>query len=147
VRFEAGVLERLNRFVRVHPGLSLSSATNLLVDEALRSQSHPLIGFVDGPTGRRARLAGGPDVDVVIRALTAARDAQPDRSVDEILTLVGQTSGLSGEIIGAAIEYWAEFAEEIDGRIEQEQLTEDQARVHARRADALLASSWPPADP
>jgi hypothetical protein len=133
-------LERLNRFVRVHPGLSLSSATNLLVDEALRSQSHPLIGFVDGPSGRRARLAGGPDVDVVIRALPAARDAQPERSVDEILALVGQTSGLSGAAIGAAIEYWAEFPEEIDGRIEQEQLTEDQAREHARRADALLAS-------
>ena len=99
---------------------------------------------MDGPSGRRARLAGGPDVDVVIRALTAARDAQPERPVDEILALVGETSGLSAETIGAAIEYWAEFPEEIDTRIEQEQLTEDQAKEHARRAEALLASSQPP---
>jgi hypothetical protein len=63
IRFDPNVLERLNAFVQTHAGLSLSSAGNLLVDEALRSAAHPLIAFVDGPSGRRARLAGGPDVD------------------------------------------------------------------------------------
>jgi hypothetical protein len=140
VRFDPGVLERLNRFVRTHPGLSLSSATNLLVDEALRSQSHPMIGFVDGPSGRRAHLAGGPDVDAVIRALVVARDAEPDLSVDEILALVGERSHLSVALIGAAIEYWAEFADEIDGRIEQERGDEARATEQARRANELLTS-------
>jgi hypothetical protein len=36
VRFEPKVLARLTAFVAAHPDLSLSSASNRLVDEALR---------------------------------------------------------------------------------------------------------------
>jgi hypothetical protein len=138
VRFDPAVLERLNAFVRAHEGLSLSAAGNLLVDEALRSAAHPLINFTDGPTGRRPRLAGGPDVDAVIRALVSARDAEPDLSIDDILTLVGETSDVTIPLIRAAVEYWAEFPAEIDARIEQEREAEAQARGHWDRADALL---------
>jgi hypothetical protein len=138
VRFDPKVLEGLNAFVRAHPGLSLSSGANLLVDEALRSAGHPLVGFVDGPSGRRACLRGGPDVDVVIRALVEARDAEPDLSIDEILALVGETSDVPIPLIQAAVEYWAEFPEEIDARIEQGREAEAQAKVHAARADQLL---------
>jgi hypothetical protein len=138
VRFDPKVLERLNAFVRTHPGLSLSSGANLLVDEALRSAAHPLVGFIDGASGRRARLVGGPDVDAVIAALISARDAEPDLSIDEILALVGETSDVAIPLIQAAVEYWAEFPEEIDARIEQGREAEAQAMVHAARADRLL---------
>jgi hypothetical protein len=37
------------------------------------------VGFVDGPSGRRARLAGDPDVDRVVRARRLAEgQAMPD---------------------------------------------------------------------
>ena len=39
VRFEPRVLERLTAFVAVHRDMSLSSASNRLVDEALRCTS------------------------------------------------------------------------------------------------------------
>jgi hypothetical protein len=138
IRFDPNVLERLNAFVRTHSGMSLSSAGNLLVDEALRSAAHPQISFVDGPSGRRARLAGGPDVDAVIRALISARDAEPDLSIDEVLALVGETSAVSVAMIRAAVEYWAEFPTEIDARIAQGHEAETQARENWVRAKELL---------
>jgi hypothetical protein len=122
------VLERLQAFVKEHPRLSLSAAGNLLVDEALRSAAHPLVGFVDGPSGRRARLAGGPDVDRVIRALVSTQEAEPRLTIDEVLSMVGETSDIPVQAISAAIEYWAEFPEEIDARIEDGRNAESEAR-------------------
>ena len=77
VRFEPRVLERLTAFVAVHREMSLSSASNRLVDEALRMHEHPLITFKDGPAGRRARLVGGPDVWEVIGAVRSVRESDP----------------------------------------------------------------------
>jgi hypothetical protein len=56
VRFEPKVLTRLTAFVAAHPDMSRSSASNHLVDEALRMHEHPLVVFRDGPAGKRARL-------------------------------------------------------------------------------------------
>src|SRR5712691_11990839 len=75
VRFDAAVAERLSSFVAAYPGMSLSSAANRLVDEALRMSEHPGIVFRPGPTGRRAALAAGPDVWEVVRDLKAAASA------------------------------------------------------------------------
>ena len=128
VRFDPRVLERLQAFVEEHPGLSLSAAGNLLVDEALRSAAHPLVDFVDGPSGRRARLAGGPDVDRVIRALTSTQEAEPRLTIDEVLSMVGETSDIPLQAIRAAVEYWADFPEEIDARIVDGRKAESEAR-------------------
>jgi hypothetical protein len=68
VRFDAPVAERLASLVAANPGMSLSSAANRLVDEALPVSEHPGIMFRPGPPGRRAALAGGPDVWEVLRA-------------------------------------------------------------------------------
>jgi hypothetical protein len=125
-------------FVRAHPGLTLSSATNLLVDEGLRHVVHPLIGFVDGPSGRRARLVGGPDVDVVIGALTATRDAHPELSVDEILDQVAVASALTLSLIRAAVEYWAEYPDDVDAYIAHGQEAEVQAKERRERVETLL---------
>jgi hypothetical protein len=138
VRFDPAVQERLQAFVRAHPGLTLSSGANLLVDEGLRHAAHPLIGFVDGPSGRRAQLVGGPDVDVVIGALLSTRDARPDLSVDGILNRVAEESDLPLSTIRAAVEYWAEFPDDVDAHIAHGREAEAQARTHAARLEALL---------
>jgi hypothetical protein len=134
VRFDPKVFERLQIFVKEHPGLSLSAAGNLLVDEALRTSAHPLVAFVDGPSGRRARLAGGPDVDRVIRALVSTQEAEPHLTIDQVLTMVGETSDIPAPAIRAAVEYWAEFPEEIDARIEVGRKAEAEAREKWRSA-------------
>jgi hypothetical protein len=138
VRFDSGVQDRLNGFVRAHPGLTLSSATNLLVDEALRQASHPLIGFGEGPNGRRARLIGGPDVDVVIGALTATRDAQPELSVDDVLEQVAGSFDLPFSLIRAAVEYWAEFPDDVDAYMAHSREAEIQANERVQRVETLL---------
>jgi hypothetical protein len=95
VRFEDEVAKRLASFVASHPGLSLSAAANLLVDEGLRTDEYPGVVFRDGPTGRRAGLAGGPDVWEVIRAVKSARSTEPELAEDELLSLVANNGGVT----------------------------------------------------
>jgi len=94
IRFEPRVFSRLSAFVAAQRDLSLSSATSRLVDEALRMREHPLITFKDGPAGRRARLAGGPDVWEVIGAIRSAREAEPALAGDQVVAVVAETSGV-----------------------------------------------------
>jgi hypothetical protein len=132
VQLDPALAARLAAFVAARPGLTLARAANLLVDEALRSSAHPVVVFVDGPSGRRARLRGGPDVDRVIRALLATQAAEPLLSVDDILGVVGENSGTSVGMIRAAVEYWAEFPVEIDARLEEGKKAEYEARERRR---------------
>src|SRR5216683_1685693 len=84
VRFEPGVLERLSVFVAAHPGLSLSSASNQLIDEALRMQEHLLIVFRDGPAGRRGprqskREPGGSASTICLTGERSLQRSAPER--------------------------------------------------------------------
>src|ERR1700677_5094399 len=93
VRFDPSVADRLASFVAANPGMSLSSAANRLVDEALRMAEHPGVIFRSGPTGRRAALAGGPDVWEVVRAVKSARSAEPEGADDSWLGGVADNPG------------------------------------------------------
>ena len=137
VRFEQGVLDRLNAFVKAHRELSLSSASNRLVDEALRMHEHPLIAFKDGP-GRRARLVGGPDVWEVIGAVRSVREAEPELAGDEILAVVADTSGTPLPFLRAALAYWGDFPEEVDAFLDRARAEAAQARASWERQQELL---------
>lgn len=131
VRFDASVVDRLSRFVAARPGLSASAATNLLVDEGLRMQEHPLVVFRDGPAGRRARLIGGPDVWEVAAAVRSARMGEPDLESADLLALVTETSGVEPRLVRAAVDYWSAFPAEIDAWIGRAQHAA--AEAEARR--------------
>lgn len=122
-----------------HPGLSASSATNLLVDEALRTQEHPQVVFRDGPAGRRARLVAGPDVWEVARALRNARAAEPDLAAEALVQLVSETSGVEAGLIRAAINYWTAFPDEVDAWIDRADIETAEAESRWRREQALFA--------
>jgi hypothetical protein len=139
VRFDPAVAERLAAFVATHPGLSASSATNLLVDEALRSQEHPLVVFRDGPAGRRARLVGGPDVWEVVRAVRSARGSEPDLEADEVVALVSETTGVSDHLVRAAVDYWADHPDDVDAWITRADAESRAAEERWRREQRLLA--------
>jgi hypothetical protein len=117
VRFEEGVLSRLDRYVKEHPGSSLSSIANMFVDESLRTFEHPGIVFRPGPTGRRAALAGGPDVWEVIEALNAIRDESPELEGDLLMGELSTVTGLGHSLVAVALRYYAAYPEEIDARI------------------------------
>ena len=131
VRFDDRVLDRLRKYVSVQPDASLSSAANRLVDEGLRMEQHPLVIFRDGPTGRRARMIAGPDVWEIVAAVRSTRESEPDLSEDAVIELAADTSGLTGRLVRAAIDYWSDFPDEIEGQI-----------ARAREAEQLAFERW-----
>jgi hypothetical protein len=75
------------------------------VEEGLRHDVHPLVQFLDGPSGRRASLIGcGLDVWEVIATV---RDN--DGSLAEAATYLEIPAGL----VEAAVSYYGEYREEI----------------------------------
>lgn len=139
VRFDTGVAERLAVFAASHPGLSLSGAANLLVDEALRMSEHPGVVFRDGPTGRRAGLAGGPDVWEVVRAVKSARAGEPDLNEEDLLALVTDNTGAPIRMVRMAVSYWAAFPLEIEAQIDAADQADTVAEAVWRRQRGLLA--------
>jgi hypothetical protein len=139
VRFDDTVAERLTSFVTANPGMSLSSAANRLVDEALRTSEHPGIAFRPGPTGRRAALAGGPDVWEVVRAVRSAHSAEPRLGRDDLISLVHENTGMPVRLIGTAVRYWASYPEEVDAEIAAADAAEEAAERAWQREQELLA--------
>jgi hypothetical protein len=119
--------------------LSLSAAANLLVDEALRMSEHPGVVFRDGPTGRRAGLAGGPDVWEVVRAVKSARLSEPDLREEELLALVAANTGVSVPMLRTAVFYWASFPSDIETWIVAADDAETVSEAAWRRQRDLLA--------
>jgi hypothetical protein len=138
VRFDTEVGARLTAFASSHPGLSLSAAANLLVDEGLRMAEHPGVVFRDGPTGRRAGLAGGPDIWEVIRAIRSARSAEPELSEDKVLEVVTVNTGVAPRMVRTALNYWASFPSEVDQEIATADDAETSAEVAWRRERDLF---------
>lgn len=138
VRFEPRVLERLTAFIAAHREMTLSSASNRLVDEALRMHEHPLIAFKDGPAGRRARLVGGPDVWEVIGAVRSVREAEPSLTGDEVLAVVAETSGVAMPFLRAALAYWGDFPQEVDEFLDRARAEAAQAQASWERQQELL---------
>jgi hypothetical protein len=139
VRFDYAVGERLAAYVAAHPGSSMSSAANRLVDEGLRMAEHPGVTFRDGPTGRRAGLVGGPDAWEIVRAVKSARTAEPELAEEDILTLVATNTGVPLRLVRTGVRYWASYPEEIDVEIAAAAAAEDAAERAWQRERQLLA--------
>lgn len=77
-------------------------------------RAHSEIVFRDGPSGRRAGLAAGPDVWEI-----AALLRELPGSADERTSQVAAQLGLTLRQARAASRYYAEFSDEIDAEIEQ----------------------------
>jgi hypothetical protein len=90
-------------------GLAPRTLAQRYVEEGLRMDDHPLVRFAEGPSGRRARLIGGPDVWEVI---AVARDNDGD--LRETASYLELALGL----VQAAATYYGAYPEEIDERIE-----------------------------
>ncbi len=141
VRFDGNVLRRLDRYVRSHPRSSASSVTNLFVDEALRAEEHPGIVFRPGPTGRRAGVAGGPDVWEVIDTLHTVREADPDLVDDELVQATAEAMGLSVRKVRVAVRYYSSYRSEVVDRIAAHREAARDAEAAWRAEQDLLRGS------
>jgi hypothetical protein len=138
VRFDDEVLRRLDRYVRSHPGTSASSVTNTFVDEALRSEDHPGIVFRPGPAGRRAGLAGGPDVWEVIGTLQAVRAQEASLAGESLVEAVADATGISPRMVRVAVRYYTAYTAEIDDWIDANREAAAQAEASWRAEQDLL---------
>lgn len=120
-RLDAGVLARLERRAS-RSGLNKSRLAERYIDEGVRMDDHPGIVFRDGPTGRRAGLAAGPDVWEVIGALRSS-----DLERDEAIRATAEWSGLSVRQVRDAIGYYSEYPSEINHRIRVNEEEADEA--------------------
>lgn len=132
-RWDADVIERLDRRSEMI-GANKSRLAERYVDEGTRMDEHPGIVFRGGPTGRRAALAGGPDVWELMATLKQGR-AKGEGAVRETAELLGLTELQ----VRTAVRYYSGYPDEIDERIRRNVEEADAAEAAWRREQAALA--------
>ncbi|MDG4792876.1 hypothetical protein [Micromonospora sp. WMMD1082] len=125
IRFDEVLLARLRRRAQATTGANTSALAQRLVDEGLRMADHPGILFKDGPTGRRAALAYGPDVWEIVKFLREIDERGP-----EALNAAADVFAVDVNRITAAVNYYGDYREEVDSEIE----AAEDASLRAERA-------------
>ncbi len=105
-----------------------------LIDEGLRMEDHPGIVFRDGPAGRRAALAAGPDVWEVVEALKGTR-----LTGERAIATTAEWGNLPLAHVRVALRYYAEFRDEVDARIALNREEAERERAEWDRAQKALA--------
>ena len=129
IRIESETLRELRKR-SAQSGEPIVRLAQRYIDEGMRLDRHPGIVFRDGPAGRRAVVAGGPDVWEVIAAAQSASERG-----EELIAALAQRVGVPAEKIRIAIRYYAEHPAEVDSFIamveqEAEQLAQTLEREH-----------------
>lgn len=129
LRLAAGTRLRLaERARRAH--VAERSLAQRYVEEGLRHDVHPLVHFLDGPSGRRASLVGrGLDVWEVIATV---RDNQG--SVPAAAEYLQVPAGL----VEAAVAYYGEYRDEVDEEIALNEQEYERGRAAAAAGEQAL---------
>lgn len=77
--------------------IGVSKLAERLIDEGLRMEAHPGVVFRGGPAGRRAVLAGGPEVSDVIGSIIGG-----DVPVEQRRSRAAELMGLSLQMVDIA---------------------------------------------
>ena len=133
IRFDPTLLDRLRRSAAGRE-TTPSGLAQRLVDEGLRSQDHPGIVFRDGPSGRRAGLAAGPDVWEVVAAL-----AETEQRGDAAVEIIAAELSLPVNRVRTALAYYGAFPEEIDAEVEENERAATEALSAWETQQRLLA--------
>lgn len=104
------------------------------VREGLASAAHPGIVFKPGHTGRRAALAGGPDVWEIVAALEHTHGSEAER-----VAALAEQFGIHQRQVGIALDYAAAHRDEIDTRVQANDRALTQAETLAAERQRLLA--------
>lgn len=114
---------------------AISTLAERLIDEGLRMDAHPGVVFREGPTGRRAALAGGPEVADVIGTIVGG-----DVPVDKRRTRAAAMLAISLAMVDTALAYYADYTTEIDTALAERARDADEAEAAWTRRQALLGS-------
>jgi uncharacterized protein (DUF433 family) len=124
---------RLDRGAR-RRGEAKARTAERLIDEGLRMEDHPGIVFRDGPAGRRAALAGGPDVWEIVATLEGT-----DLTGEEAIAATATWGALTHAQVRVAVRYYADYGDEVDERIAHNREEADRQQAGWERAQAALA--------
>jgi hypothetical protein len=97
-------------------------------------EDHPGIVFRDGPAGRRAALAAGPDVWEVIETLQGT-----GLSGEKAIAATAEWGNLPPLQVRAAVRYYADYRDEVEERILLNRQEAERRRAAWERAQAALA--------
>lgn len=132
-RWNADVVSRLRRRSEL-AGTNKSRLAERYVDEGTRMDEHPGIVFRSGPTGRRAALAGGPDLWEVLSTLKSGKARG-----EEAIAATADLLSLTDSQVRIAVRYYGAFSEEVDDRIARNAEDADEAEAAWKREQAALA--------
>ena len=132
-RLDPSVVDRLERR-GARAGLNRSRLAERYLDEGMRMEDHPGIVFRDGPVGRRAGLARGPDVWEVIAAIRGN-----GLEGEAALASIAQWTSLSLAQVRTATRYYAEFPDDIDPWVRRNLEEADEDEERWRREQNALA--------
>jgi hypothetical protein len=131
-RLDPDLRDRLARRAAAE-GITVTALVARLLEQGLGAIEHPGIVYRSGPTGWRAGLAGGPDVDEVVRTIRST-GADGDTAVSG----AAESLGVDPRLIRIAIDYAAEHLDEIEVRLrENEQAIDRVRKVAAARSSVF----------
>src|ERR1700691_5340118 len=133
IRMSPKTLARLDLGAR-RRGEAKARTAERLIDEGLRMEDHPGVVFRDGPSGRRAALAGGPDVWEIIETLKGTGLAG-----EQAIAAAAEWGALTHAQVHAAVRYYADFRDEVDERIAHNSNEAERQRAAWERARDALA--------
>jgi hypothetical protein len=129
LRFAPATIARLSRQA-ARTQLAQRTLAQRYVEEGLRMDEHPLVRFVDGPAGRRARVVGtGGDVWELVAAV---------KDNDGDIAGTAAHLGMSIGLVQAAVTYYGAFASEIDEWISRNETLADEAHAAWQAGQAAL---------
>jgi plasmid stability protein len=110
-------------------GTSLTAVVERILREGLATDQHPGIVFKPGPSGRRAALAGGPDVWEIASALRRMTGSESER-----IAALAEEFDLHARQVVIALNYAAANPDEIEARVRaNDKGLEEVERIAARR--------------
>lgn len=122
-------------------GTTVTELIERFAREGLATAAHPGVVFKPGPAGRRAALAGGPDVWEIASALRHVKGRETQR-----IRALAEQFGLHERQVAIAIDYAAAHRDEIERlvRLNDAALAEVE-RIAAERERLLAWSASSPA--
>ncbi len=104
------------------------------VREGLDCAAHPGIVFKPGPAGRRAALAGGPDVWEIVAALRHTTGSESER-----VAAIAEQFGIHERQVVIALTYAGAHRAEIEARVDANERALAHAESLASERQRLLA--------
>jgi uncharacterized protein (DUF433 family) len=129
-RLTAPTMDRLTERA-AETGESRNALAERLIDEGLRTDRHPLIAFRPGACGRRRPSLIGTRIDVW-QVIDTVRGEQGS------VTAAAEYLESPERMVQAAVDYYAEFHDEIDAYRAEELAFAERERERFERAQRIL---------